>query len=115
MARVLVLDDDLLIAMMLVDWLDELDCVAAGPATSEAEALALLGDGLDAAILDVSLGDGDSSGVAAALRARGVPFAFASGYGAAAVPAGFEDTPLLPKPYDFASLERVVRMLLGGP
>lgn len=113
MPRILVVEDDLLIAMMLADWLDDLACTVVGPARSEAEALALLDGGLDAALLDVSLGRGTSGGIAAALRGRGVPFAFASGHGPGGLPAGFEATPILAKPFDFDSLERTLQALLG--
>ncbi|MEJ0098106.1 MAG: response regulator [Bauldia sp.] len=82
MPRILLLDDEPLIAMMVADWLAEIGCETVGPADSVASALGFLdGEPLDGAILDVWLGDEDSFPVADTLRRRGVPFAFATGHG----------------------------------
>jgi hypothetical protein len=51
--------------------------------------------GVDAAILDIQLGDHSSVPIAEALHSKGLPFAFASGYGASGAPQGFEDYPVL--------------------
>jgi DNA-binding response OmpR family regulator len=113
MARILLVEDDPLIGLLLSEWLDELGCAPVGPARSAGEALALLDGGIDAAVLDVSLHDGDSFAVAAALRARGVPFAFASGHGAERIALEFRDAPLIPKPFDYDGVEAVVRGLVA--
>jgi DNA-binding response OmpR family regulator len=114
--RILVLEDEPLIALVVEDWLTELACETVGPAASARAALALLDGGpLDAAILDVSLRDGDSFAVAAALRARGVPFAFATGRGPASIDARFRDAPILAKPFELKSLRDVLASLLGRP
>jgi len=114
MSRVLVVEDDPLIAMMLADWLGELDHVVVGPAMTADQALALLDPAPDAAVLDVTLGAGDSCSVAAVLQDRGIPFAFASGHGNAGLPAGFTGVPMLAKPFDFDSIEHTLRALLSG-
>jgi CheY-like chemotaxis protein len=88
MTRILVLDDEPLISLMLQDWLVKLGCETVGPASSMTDALNLISHGaLDAAILDLSLSDGDSYPVAAALRDRHIPFAFATGRTADSIPA----------------------------
>jgi CheY-like chemotaxis protein len=115
MPRVLILEDEPLIAMMVQDWLDELGCETVGPAGSASDALALMGGvELDGAILDVSLGGHDSFAVAAALRERAVPFAFATGHGADRIDAQFKDVPTLLKPYDFEKVRQVLATLLDG-
>jgi CheY-like chemotaxis protein len=111
--RVLVVEDEELVAMMLADMLQELNCRVLGPAGELTQALALARDGaLDAALLDVSLGGRASFPVAEALRARGVPFAFMSGYGEKDFPAAFREVPRLSKPFDLPDLERVLSGLL---
>ena len=86
MARILIVDDEPLIAAMLEEWLSELGHVAVGPAHNLAQALELAGSDVDAAIVDVSLGDDNSYPLAEALMARGLPFALATGHG----PEGIE-------------------------
>ncbi len=114
--RVLVLEDEPLIAVMMRDWLTELGCETVGPAQTVPSALALIENGpLDGAILDVSIGNQDSSAAADALRSRGIPFAFATGRTGDGLAARYPDAPSLSKPYDFAALRGVVAELLGTP
>jgi DNA-binding NtrC family response regulator len=113
MRRILVLEDEALIAMMLQDWLTELGCEMIGPAASVRSALDIAcGSELDGAILDVSLSDGDCFSVADALRNRGVPFAFATGHGASAVAARFKNEFVLRKPFAFDAVKDTVSRLL---
>jgi len=113
MPRVLVVDDEPLIAMMVEDWLSELQYETVGPVGSAPEALALIGGvELDGAILDVNLGGHDSFAVAAALRDRSIPFAFATGHGHARIEERFKDAPTLLKPYDFESVRKVLAAML---
>jgi DNA-binding response OmpR family regulator len=113
MPRVLVVEDETLIAMLVEDWLAELECETVGPVGTVAEALALIGaEELDGAILDVNLGGHDSFAVADALRARDIPFAFATGHGTGRVTELFKDAPTLAKPYDFERVRAVVALLL---
>ena len=100
MPRILVVEDEALIALVLEDWLADLACETVGPAASAHAALGLIeSTKLDAAILDVTLREGDSFAVAEALRARNVPFAFATGHGPASIDARFRDAPILVKPF----------------
>ena len=115
MPRILVVEDETLIAMLVEDWLEELGFETVGPVGSAAEALALIEAGeLDGAILDVSLDGHDSFAVADALRARNVPFAFATGHGAGRIAERFKDAPTLTKPYDFERVRAAVTTLLDG-
>lgn len=115
MPRILVVEDDPLISMLMEDWLQELGCEVAGPAITEQDALDYLGDGgLDAAIPDIHLGNTDSYSLADTLREHGVPIAFSTGDGAPSAP-GFEDLPLLRKPFDFEAMKIVVGKLLANP
>jgi CheY-like chemotaxis protein len=110
--RVLVVEDEPVVAMCLEDMLGALGCVPVGPAARLAEGLALAEqEQLDAAILDINLAGERSTAIAELLRRRGVPFAFASGYGAA--PEGFETLPLIPKPYREADIDAALRALVG--
>ncbi|MBC9030907.1 response regulator [Sphingomonas sp. JC676] len=111
--RVLVVEDEPVVAMCLEDILDALGCVPVGPAGRLSEGLALAeNEALDAAILDINLAGERSTPIAEALRARGVPFAFASGYGA--TPEGFTGgAPLIEKPYGERDIATVLRTLLG--
>ena len=110
--RVLVVEDEPVVAMCLEDILDTLGCITIGPASRLAEGLALARAGdLDAAILDINLGGERSDPIADALRMRAIPFTFASGYGAC--PEGYEEcASLLEKPYRDAEVEAVLRIML---
>jgi CheY-like chemotaxis protein len=110
--RVLVVEDEPVVAMCLEDILDELGCVTIGPAARLSDGLALAQTaGLDAAILDINLGGERSTAIAEALRARCIPFAFASGYGAA--PEGFEEPPMIGKPYREAEIVAALGVLVA--
>jgi CheY-like chemotaxis protein len=98
--RVLVVEDDYLLAEDLLEELLRSGAQVMGPVASVAEALALLESGPAPymAILDIKLGDELVYPVAEALRARGVPFIFATGYDAGMVPTAYADVPLAQKP-----------------
>lgn len=109
--RVILVEDEPLVAMMMEDLLTDLGCEVAGSFGSLGAALKWLSsqDALpDGAVLDVNLGGGETVfPLAEALRARGVPFVFATGYGV--LPSGdYPDTPLIHKPVDQDQLLPVV-------
>lgn len=113
MPRILLLEDQAMIALLLEDWLMELSCVPVGPARSVAQALALIeAEALDGAILDVSLEGEDCYAAAERLRAKAIPFVFATGHGAAGIKPSFHGTPVLAKPFDFAAVQAVVTEFL---
>ncbi|WP_343896739.1 response regulator [Craurococcus roseus] len=104
--RVLLVEDEALIAMNVEDMLDALGyiVVAAGAGADEALA-AVEGGGIDAALLDVNLRGRTSFPVADALAARDVPFVFATGYGNRGLREDFRDRPVLQKPFKLRDME----------
>ena len=79
--RVLVIEDDMMVVMLLEDMLANLGCEVVGPAARVNQALAMIdAEAIDAAVLDVNLNGKKSYPIADALVARGVPFVFSTGY-----------------------------------
>ena len=115
--RIFVVEDDYLIAACLADQLEELGAVVSGPAATVSDAIELLNreDGVDAAILDVNIRGEKVYPVADKLRARGVPFVFATGYDDWVVPECYAAVPRIEKPADIDRLTRaLVRTLADG-
>jgi CheY-like chemotaxis protein len=99
--RVLVVEDEMMIAMLVEDMLADLGCSVVGPAHGLAAAMDLANDAedLDVALLDVNLAGQAVFPVADALRARGVPIIFCTGYGDAGLREADRGAPVLQKPY----------------
>jgi len=111
--RILVVDDEPLISMLVEDWLTELGCEVVGPAASVADGLKLAESSkLDGAILDVNLGNETCYPLADALRSRGVPLAFATGDGTLGEVCDFPDPIVVSKPFDFETVKTAVETLL---
>ena len=112
--RVLLVEDEALIAMTAEDMLVELGCakVAIAYSLSEARDKTRLWD-YDVALLDINLNGEQSLSLAAELQTLGRPFVFTSGYGSEGVGTGFPGVPLVPKPYRAADLARAIRCALG--
>ena len=113
--RVLVVEDELLVALALEDILNDMGCEIVGPVSQieEAETFARTRD-LDAAILDVNVRGRLIYPVAEVLAARGVPVLFCSGYSDTAVlPAPFRALPQVAKPYDESALRRAMEKAFG--
>lgn len=114
--RLLIVEDEAMVAMMVEDMLADLGCVVVDVAGTLARGLALVADralALDGAILDVNLGGDKVYPVAAALTARGIPFIFATGYGIAGIAEDFAHVPALAKPYESRALAKVLTDALG--
>jgi DNA-binding response OmpR family regulator len=110
-----VLEDEPLVAMLLEEMLLDAGCIVVGPACSIAEGTRLAeSEPLDAAVLDVNVNGEMSESVAAVLRSRRIPYAYATGYGSS--PEGHRDgdVPVLQKPYPAGKLEIVLRELIVG-
>jgi CheY-like chemotaxis protein len=108
--RVLVVEDELMIRMLLQDMLVELGYTLAGEAGRINEALVLAKQGeFDLAILDVNLNGEPISPVADILAERGVPFVFATGYGQHGVPGPHRKTPTLQKPFQADALAQAIQ------
>lgn len=100
--RVLIVEDQMLIAIELEQILEDAGFTVVATLTSPQDSIAWLSanDPPDAAILDVHLGDKTSEQVAAFLMARSVPFMFATGYGdGGAIPEAYSGIPIVSKPY----------------
>jgi len=109
--RILIVEDEPLIAMMLEDFLECLDHEVAGTADSVADAMPLLA-GADAAILDVNLRGGEKSeALAEALAGMGKPFVFATGGGEDSVAEAYRDRPRLQKPFTMDGVARALDAL----
>jgi DNA-binding response OmpR family regulator len=107
--RILVVEDSVLIADVIVDTLCDCGCSAVGPASRLTQGLMLAAvERLDGALLDVNLAGEPCFPIAAALGARGVPFAFLTGYGEAGIPAEYRTAPRLSKPFTVDSLMALV-------
>jgi CheY-like chemotaxis protein len=107
--RVLVVEDELMIRLLLQDMLADLGHTLAGEAGRVEEALALAQQAeFDVAILDVNLNGQPISPVVDVLIERGVPFVFATGYGQRGVPEPYRRTPTLQKPFQADALARAI-------
>lgn len=107
--RVLVVEDTLLVAEVIVDELTDMGCSVVGPASRLQQGLALAtGEQFDGALLDVNLAGERCFPIADALTARGIPFAFLTGYGDAGIPPQYRSTPRLTKPFYADDLERMM-------
>ena len=103
--RILIVEDDVLIGMMLVDMFDALDLPEPAQATSNDEALALIAaEPLAGALVDINLGDEKGWPVADALAERGIPFAFTSG-GGDVLPPAHAHRKLITKPFRISDIE----------
>jgi DNA-binding response OmpR family regulator len=114
--RIFVAEDETLIAMALEDILHELGYELAGSASSLDTAMTILAapGAIDAAILDIELGDAQSWPVAALLAERDVPFAFSTGHGNdAEIDPRFANAPILDKPYDSLGVSEMLARLLA--
>ena len=100
--RILVVEDEYMLAEDLREELERQGAEVMGPVASVADALELLrsGPAPDMAILDINLGGEMAYPVADALRARDIPFVFATGYDAQAIPKAYADVPRAEKPVE---------------
>jgi DNA-binding response OmpR family regulator len=97
--RVLLVEDEAIVAIDIADQLTEAGFLVVGPAPSVSKALKLIEDvGCDVAVLDVNLRDETAEPVARELRSRRTPFVFLSAVSREHLPPGFSDEVLLPKP-----------------
>jgi CheY-like chemotaxis protein len=104
--KVLVVEDEMMITMLIEDMLEELGCRLIGPATKVDRALDLINsETIEIALLDVNLDGQATDPVAHELQQRGIPFVFSTGYGAAGVPKQHTDRPVLQKPFQKRDLE----------
>ncbi len=108
--RILIVEDAVLLAVELEAGLTEAGAHVIGVAVELDEAMAFLKQDFDAAVLDVNLNGKLVVPLAEALAARGIPFVFATGYGEAGAPEGF-DAPVVRKPYN---IHQIVNALVAA-
>jgi two-component sensor histidine kinase len=113
--RILLVEDEPLVAMDIESQLEALGCEIVGPAGTLERAMQLIAaGGFDAALLDANLAGRPVHELAEALTRKGIPFSFATGYGREALPLGFREAALLSKPFGPNQLVAVVKALLDG-
>ena len=107
--KVLVVEDEAIVAMLLEQMLEDLGCTVAGAASQLSTAINLVsGTDADIAILDMNLAGDRVDPVARILAERAVPFVFASGYGEDGLTAEWRGRPVLPKPFRLEELRQAL-------
>jgi PAS domain S-box-containing protein len=113
--RLLLVEDEVLVGMMMRDVLTDLGFFVAGPFCTLAEATSAATNGrFDCAILDVNLGGEPVYPVAELLAERKVPFIFVTGYDDKGLDSRYADAPVLQKPIDQGSLKDILGSVVGG-
>lgn len=113
--RVLIVEDDVMIRMLIEDMLTDLGFAVAAQAAKVRDALTAVKTAeIDVAILDVNLNGETTGPVAEALAAQGTPFVFATGYGEHGLPEQFRDRPILKKPFQIDGLKRMLDTALAN-
>jgi CheY-like chemotaxis protein len=98
--RILVVEDEMMVAMLMEDMLEVFGCKLVGPAASIAHALLLIStETIDGAMLDLNLAGHSVYPVADELARLGIPFVLVTGYGNQELEGGYNDRPRLPKPF----------------
>jgi CheY-like chemotaxis protein len=111
--RALLVEDEMLVAWLLADMLADLGCTVVGPASSVNQALAMIdAEAIDVAVLDVNLNGQMSYPIADVLIARGVPFAFSTGYDKDTLLDDYRTPPVLQKPFHRSELSDTLAKLL---
>ena len=112
--RVLIVEDESLVAMLLETILEDMGCLAVGPAATVDEGLRMAADEtVDAALLDVNVAGRQVFPVAQALKDRGVPFIFSTGYGEGGLPDEWRGQPTLQKPFTEAAVRDALMSAMG--
>lgn len=110
--RVLVVEDEVLVAMLIEDMLLDLGCEIAAVSTSLDDAVDQARTAsFDFAVLDVNLNGRQSFPVADVIRGRGLPYLFATGYGAKILASSHLDVPVLQKPFGLEELRRAIGLI----
>jgi CheY-like chemotaxis protein len=113
--RVLVVEDEVMIAMLMEDMLTDLGYEVVGPAMRLEEGIELATTAqLDMAVLDVNLNGQRSTPIAEILAERGVPFVFATGYGSTGVDEPHNARHVLKKPFSPDDLDVAIARMIGG-
>lgn len=112
MARVLIVEDEMLVAMLIEDAITDLGHEVVGPAMRLETAMEVADSGdFDFAILDINLAGKHSFPVADRLSELGIPFIFASGYGAAGLNERYRSAAVIQKPFAADQIAAALRQL----
>jgi len=113
--RVLIVEDESLVAMLLETILEDMGCTPVGPASTVAEGLSMVAadEPLDAALLDVNVAGSQVFPVAQALKDRGVPFVFSTGYGEGGLPDAWRGQSTIQKPFTEAAIRDALMAAMG--
>ena len=113
--RVLLIEDEMMVVMLLQDMLIDLGCTVLGHATCVEQALAMIENTrqINAALLDVNLNGQRSYPVAVALVERGVPFSFVTGYRGNSMMNWYRRFPVLHKPFRLSQLRGTLTSVLS--
>ena len=112
--RVLIVEDESLVAMLLETILEDMGCLAVGPAATVDEGRRMAADeAVDAALLDVNDAGRQVFPVAQVLKDRGVPFIFSTGYGEGGLPDEWRGQPTLQKPFTEAAVRDALITAMG--
>ncbi|WP_222876451.1 response regulator [Terrihabitans soli] len=113
--RVLLVEDETLVSMLMEDILMDFGCILVGTAARLEDALARAREAaIDIALLDVNLAGKRSFPVADILAERGIPFLFVSGYGEQALEAPHQNRPVIQKPFSPESIGEAIQNVLNG-
>lgn len=112
--RVLVVEDEVAIAMLIEDMLLDLGAEVIGPAGRLAQATSMADGNVDLAIIDVNVAGEPVYPLAAILAAKSIPFVFSTGYGAGGIEEAWRGRPVLQKPFSQSDLEKVLREVRAG-
>jgi CheY-like chemotaxis protein len=113
--RILLVEDEALLLLMIADMVEELGHhVVAKAGSIEQAATVVQSANFDLAILDVNVADRPITPIAAIIADRGLPFVFATGYGASALPEMFRDRPHLKKPFLLSQLRIAIDEAVNG-
>jgi len=111
--RVLLVEDENLVALLLEDMLAELGHSVVGPVARLKKAVEMAqSEAIDLAILDVNINGEEAYPIAEVLEARGIPFIFSTGYGKSSLPARYRDRPTLAKPFQQRTLQELIAEVL---
>src|SRR6202049_393686 len=112
---VFLVEDEVMIRMMVADMLEELGYSVAAEAGEIGEAVKLAqSTAFDLAILDVNVNGKVITPVAELIKARNLPFIFATGYGSSGLPEDYRDRPALQKPFQLETLAQMINSTLKG-
>ncbi|KKX32886.1 response regulator [Rhizobium sp. LC145] len=107
--KVLIVEDEGLVALMIEDMLQDLGCevIASVSRLADARTIAAKAE-VDLAVLDVNLAGEPSFSVAEILRNRQIPFIFSTGYGMEGLPDEFGGHPVIGKPFSSGELQQII-------